>query len=134
MVCSRLRKNGHVQYLAGEIRACPLLHRRLCLSQNMQQVAIEERTIPKTTSGKIQRRKTRAMLHAGALEVVQELRFDPVETPLPAVRGPAPLSDREESSPTAPTAVPAAERALHLASSSKLSPQTADGNTSMVRF
>ncbi|CAN0270359.1 unnamed protein product, partial [Ectocarpus sp. 13 AM-2016] len=68
-------------------------------------VAIKERTIPKTTSGKIQRRKTRAMLHAGALEVVHELRFDPIETAPPAVRGPAQLSDREESSSTAPTAV-----------------------------
>ncbi|CAM9321295.1 unnamed protein product, partial [Ectocarpus sp. 13 AM-2016] len=43
-------------------------------------VAIKEGTIPKTTSGKIQRRKTRAMLHGGGLNVVQELRLDPAET------------------------------------------------------
>ncbi|CAB1103955.1 unnamed protein product [Ectocarpus sp. CCAP 1310/34] len=43
-------------------------------------VAIKEGTIPKTTSGKIQRRKTRAMLHGGRLKVVQELRLDPAET------------------------------------------------------
>ncbi|CAM9741072.1 unnamed protein product, partial [Ectocarpus fasciculatus] len=88
-------------------------------------VAIKERTIPKTTSGKIQRRKTRVMLHAGDLDVVQELRWDPVETSPPAaVRGRDPLSDREAS--------PAVERALQLASSSRLSPQTADDNTSVA--
>lgn len=36
-------------------------------------VAIEERTIPKTTSGKIQRRKCRLLLHEGSLQVVHEL-------------------------------------------------------------
>lgn len=34
---------------------------------------MKERTIPKTTSGKIQRRRTRALLHTGGLDVVQEL-------------------------------------------------------------
>ncbi|CAN0057304.1 unnamed protein product [Ectocarpus sp. 6 AP-2014] len=43
-------------------------------------VAIKEGTIPKTTSGKIQRRKTRTMLHGGGLDVVQEIRLDPTET------------------------------------------------------
>ncbi len=37
------------------------------------QVAVKEKTIPKTTSGKIQRRKTRALLHDGGLDVVHEL-------------------------------------------------------------
>eukprot|EP00752_Nemacystus_decipiens_P017698 g15868.t1 len=36
-------------------------------------VAVKERTIPKTTSGKIQRRRTRALLQGGGLEVVHEL-------------------------------------------------------------
>ncbi|CAN0461825.1 unnamed protein product, partial [Scytosiphon promiscuus] len=36
-------------------------------------VAVKERTIPKTTSGKIQRRKTRDTLHDGGLDVVLEL-------------------------------------------------------------
>lgn len=40
----------------------------------MQQVAVKERT----TSGKIQRRQTRALLHSGGLEVVLELSHDPV--------------------------------------------------------
>lgn len=39
-------------------------------------VAIKERTIPKTTSGKIQRRRTRTLLHGGGLEVVGELSQD----------------------------------------------------------
>eukprot|EP00903_Cladosiphon_okamuranus_P019463 g17897.t1 len=48
-------------------------------------VAIKERTIPKTTSGKIQRRLTRTLLHHGDLEVVAELSHDASrrETPLP---------------------------------------------------
>lgn len=37
------------------------------------QVAIKERTIPKTTSGKIQRRRSRELLHQGELAVVTEL-------------------------------------------------------------
>ncbi|CAB1118032.1 unnamed protein product [Ectocarpus sp. CCAP 1310/34] len=36
-------------------------------------VAIKEKTIPKTTSGKIQRRRSREMLHQGALSVIAEL-------------------------------------------------------------
>ncbi|CAN0525032.1 unnamed protein product [Ectocarpus sp. 12 AP-2014] len=36
-------------------------------------VAIKEKTIPKTTSGKIQRRRSREMLHQGALSVITEL-------------------------------------------------------------
>ncbi|CAN0493712.1 unnamed protein product [Ectocarpus sp. 12 AP-2014] len=36
-------------------------------------VAITEKTIPKTTSGKIQRRRSREMLHQGALSVITEL-------------------------------------------------------------
>ncbi|CAM9909897.1 unnamed protein product, partial [Scytosiphon promiscuus] len=39
-------------------------------------VAVRERTIPKTTSGKIQRRKTRDTLHDGGLDVVLELLRD----------------------------------------------------------
>jgi len=42
-------------------------------------VAIKDRTIPKTTSGKIQRRKTRDTLHAGELQVVMELSEQPEE-------------------------------------------------------
>lgn len=41
------------------------------------QVAIKERTIPKTTSGKIQRRLTRTMLHADQLAVIMDLVHDP---------------------------------------------------------
>lgn len=37
------------------------------------QVAIKERTIPKTTSGKIQRRLTRTLRHDGDLQIVEEL-------------------------------------------------------------
>lgn len=39
----------------------------------VRQVAIKERTIHKTTSGKIQRRRNRQQLHAGKLSVVMEL-------------------------------------------------------------
>lgn len=41
------------------------------------QVAVKERTIPKTTSGKIQRRKARVLLKTGGLDVVQELHDPP---------------------------------------------------------
>ncbi|CAN0476404.1 unnamed protein product, partial [Ectocarpus sp. 8 AP-2014] len=79
-------------------------------------------------SGKIQRRKTRTMLHAGDLDVVQELRLDPTET-VPAA-GPdlSVRSDREASS-TAIPAVSARERAPHFAPTSKPSPQTTDNST-----
>ncbi|CAM9860087.1 unnamed protein product, partial [Ectocarpus sp. 13 AM-2016] len=40
-------------------------------------VAIKEKTIPKTTSGKIQRRRSREMLHQGALSVITELTAPP---------------------------------------------------------
>ncbi|CAM9641834.1 unnamed protein product, partial [Scytosiphon promiscuus] len=36
-------------------------------------VAIKEKTIPKTTSGKIQRRKSRELLHQGSLAIITEL-------------------------------------------------------------
>lgn len=45
------------------------------------QVAIKERTIPKTTSGKIQRRLTRTRLHEGELAVVMDLVHDPEVRP-----------------------------------------------------
>ncbi|CAM9346479.1 unnamed protein product [Ectocarpus sp. 12 AP-2014] len=87
-------------------------------------VAIKEKTIPKTTSGKIQRRKTRTMLHGGGLDVVQELLHqDSTETAaLAAVQGPSPRSNPKASS-TAATAVRATERAPHLVPSLKHSPQ-----------
>lgn len=40
------------------------------------QVGIKEKTIPKTTSGKIQRRLTRTMLHARELNVLLDLDGD----------------------------------------------------------
>jgi hypothetical protein len=40
--------------------------------------AIKEKTIPKTTSGKIQRRRTRDALHAGELQVVCDRSFQPL--------------------------------------------------------
>lgn len=46
-------------------------------------VAIKERTIPKTTSGKIQRRKSRLLLHEGSLQVVHELSSANVDKPSP---------------------------------------------------
>ncbi len=42
-------------------------------------VAVHEKTIPKTTSGKIQRNKTRLALRAGKLEVVHDAIFGKVE-------------------------------------------------------
>lgn len=42
-------------------------------SNARDQVAVKERTIPKTTSGKIQRRRARTLLQTGGLDVVQEL-------------------------------------------------------------
>lgn len=36
-------------------------------------MAVKEKTIPKTTSGKIQRRKARTLLHNGGLDVVYTL-------------------------------------------------------------
>jgi hypothetical protein len=40
--------------------------------------AIKEKSIPKTTSGKIQRRRTREALHAGELQVVCDRSFQPL--------------------------------------------------------
>lgn len=48
-------------------------------------VAIKERSIPKTTSGKIQRRKTRTLLHEGSLQVVSELSPTSADKPRPSV-------------------------------------------------
>lgn len=42
-----------------------------------RQVAIKEKSIPKTTSGKIQRRLTRTMLHGQDLAVISEIVPDP---------------------------------------------------------
>ncbi|CAM9690750.1 unnamed protein product, partial [Ectocarpus sp. 13 AM-2016] len=94
-------------------------------------VAIKERTIPKTTSGKIQRRKTRTMLHAGDLDVVQELRLDPTETVPTADPDISVRSDREASS-TATPVVTSAKRAPHLAPTFKASPHTTDDNSTMA--
>lgn len=71
-----------------------------------QQVAVKEKTIPKTTSGKIQRRQTRTLLHNGGLNVVCELsdaagsattaaassipRITPTGLPVPDAQQPAP--------------------------------------------
>lgn len=48
-------------------------------------VAIKERTIPKTTSGKIQRNATRSALHQGLLDIVFEWKYPEVSEIIPNV-------------------------------------------------
>ncbi|CAB1113754.1 unnamed protein product [Ectocarpus sp. CCAP 1310/34] len=62
-------------------------------------VAIRQRCIPKTTSGKIQRRKTRALLQSGGLDVVQELSKDSGPHLLQATRAVAPALAHDPDSP-----------------------------------
>jgi hypothetical protein len=61
--------------------------------------AIKEKTIPKTTSGKIQRRRTREALHAGELQVVCDRSFQP----LTAAAGSTTDDDNDSDTATAAT-------------------------------
>ncbi|CAN0373945.1 unnamed protein product, partial [Hapterophycus canaliculatus] len=76
----RKSTEGDVGALYEELEAV----RRAVISEGCypsRLVAIKEKTIPKTTSGKIQRRKSRELLHQGSLAIVVELT--------------APVSDRK---------------------------------------
>lgn len=74
---------------------------------------MKERTIPKTTSGKIQRRRARTLLQNGGLDIVRELAKHPPsakstseEVPLRPTtskpRGPADANDFQSSGPPTP--------------------------------
>lgn len=47
-------------------------------------ILIKARALPKTTSGKVQRRKTRELFLSGALDVIDSSRFDALPTQAPA--------------------------------------------------
>lgn len=65
----RRELKAEAETVCGEVRRALLCAIGLPISRV---VAIEERTIPKTTSGKIQRRATRAALHDGTLKIVHK--------------------------------------------------------------
>lgn len=76
---------------------------------------MKEKTIPKTTSGKIQRRKTRTLLHSGGLNVVHELSdasgaMTAAATPTPSiVLNDLPVLDAPEPAPETTATVAHAE-------------------------
>ncbi|CAN0071852.1 unnamed protein product, partial [Ectocarpus sp. 12 AP-2014] len=93
-------------------------------------VAIRERCIPKTTSGKIQRRKTRALLQSGGLDVVQELSKDSGPPLLQATRAVAPALAHDPNGPeTIPPPAKAGtpvDRTVHLSKTARTSADSED--------